>query len=634
MFEIRGIVRLFLGGLLTTLSVVSAAAQAPDPYYDFLIAHRLESLGDAKGAQAALERALAAEPGSAELRAEMAAFFMRQNRQEEAEKAAREALALNGNAIEAHRVLGLLLSASPRTTGEAITHLERVMSTPTGATDVSVQFTLGRLYMLAGAAEKAVDILQRVVAEQPFLVQARTTLAQAQSAAGRHEDAIETLRPAAAADPRLNGTIAQYYERAGQIGEAANHYRRALEANPNSRDLQMRLAATLLALPGRENARRAAELLSSMAERNPNDTSALYLQSQAQLRLGDGPAAEKAARALLAIDRESLPGAYALAQALGYAHRHQDVINHLEPFLASSSKQGSERVRMLAYLGFAYQSLGQHDNAIDTLQRARESAPGDSMMDVYIVQAHLTAKRYADAAKLASEARVRFPQEPQFLHLQARALLHTSTASRALTDLEELVKGNPEDLESQLVLAELYADTGRVDQAIALLDRSAKERPGDIGIEFRRGAILEQADRYAAAEQAFRNVLARDARHANALNYLGYMLAERGERIDEAIGLISKALEFDAGNPSFLDSLGWAYFKKGDLVAAERNLSRAAGALPYNSVVQSHLGDLLARLGRHREAADAWTRALNGDGQDITPTDIERKIRDARAKGR
>ena len=76
---------------------------------------------------------------------------------------------------------------------------------------------------------------------------------------------------------------------------------------------------------------------------------------------------------------------------------------------------------------------------------------------------------------------------------------------------------------------------------------------------FRRGAVLAEAKREADAEVAFKRVLQREPKHDEALNYLGYMLADRTTRLDEAIQLITQALEVDEDNPSYLDSLGWAY---------------------------------------------------------------------------
>lgn len=637
---------LVLAVLLVPFVAASAATSASaqqqpgvNPYYEFLTARRLLGEGDAKGALAALERALAADPGSAEIRAEMASYYLRQDRLEDAEKAAREALARNGDSIEAHRVLGLLFAAYadnargpdlakvPGYLKEAIEHLEKVVPTAAGATDLSAQYNLGRLYLRNGDSEKAVDALRRVVDQNPSWSQARLALAQALSDANQSEAAIETLKPAAEEEPRLNATLGQFYERAGRYAEAAEAYTKALAAAPTSRDLKLRLASVLLSAPGRENAAKAVEILSPLVQQNPKDVRALYLRSQAHRRAGNLAAAESDGRAAMAADRTSVSGAFALAQVLAQQHRHADVIALLEPIVAAPGR-GAEIVTLLQYLSFAYQSMGQHQKAIDALVRAQTLTPDEPTVDLYLIQAYLGAKKYADAAALAAEAQKKYPNQQRITRLHARALFKTGAASRALALLEANVKANPDDSGAYLALADMYADAGRVDDAVKLLDRASERIPKDASLPFQQGSILEKADRFADAERAFQRALELEPDNADALNYLGYMLADRGQRLDDAVRFVTRALELDPNNPSYLDSLGWAQFKRGDLAPAEQNLTRAAAALPRNSVIQDHLGDLLARLGRTKDAASAWTRALEGDGDDLKRANVEKKIRD------
>jgi tetratricopeptide (TPR) repeat protein len=110
------------------------------------------------------------------------------------------------------------------------------------------------------------------------------------------------------------------------------------------------------------------------------------------------------------------------------------------------------------------------------------------------------------------------------------------------------------------------------------------------------------------------------------------MLADRGERLDESVTYLKKALEIDPDNGSYLDSLGWAYYKGNKLDLASDNLKRAAEQLKTNSVIQDHYGELLFKMGRYDDAIAAWTRALAGDGDSIDRAGIDRKIRSAHQK--
>ena len=104
------------------------------------------------------------------------------------------------------------------------------------------------------------------------------------------------------------------------------------------------------------------------------------------------------------------------------------------------------------------------------------------------------------------------------------------------------------------------------------------------------------------------------------------------ERLDEAVDLVQRALKVDPGNPSFLDSLGWAYFQQGKIDLADPPLTQAAGKLPASSTVQDHLGDLRFKQQRYADAVAAWEKSLAGDGDSIDRTRVEKKVRDARAR--
>src|SRR5215212_9840150 len=176
----------------------------------------------------------------------------------------------------------------------------------------------------------------------------------------------------------------------------------------------------------------------------------------------------------------------------------------------------------------------------------------------------------------------------------------------------------------------MLVDEGRSDEAHEVLDKAAARFPDNVAVPFQRGALYERVHEYGRAEEAFRLVIAREPGHAQALNYLGYMLAERGERLDEAVALIDRALAIDPGNGPYLDSLAGARYKQRRHEHARQHLAQAAAQLPFNSVVQDHFGDALAALGRHAEAIAAWQRALAGDREAIDEAVINSKI--ARAK--
>jgi Tfp pilus assembly protein PilF len=158
-------------------------------------------------------------------------------------------------------------------------------------------------------------------------------------------------------------------------------------------------------------------------------------------------------------------------------------------------------------------------------------------------------------------------------------------------------------------------------------------------IFFMRGAMYERQKKYDASEAEFRKVLKINPDNAEALNYLGYMLADRAVRLDEAYQLIKKAIDQDPGNGPFLDSLGWVYYRQGKLEEAEQMLTRALEKIGQDPTVHDHLGDVYAKLGKTREAVTQWQASLKAS-QTQTPGEsdpdevakVTKKIDDARVK--
>ena len=100
----------------------------------------------------------------------------------------------------------------------------------------------------------------------------------------------------------------------------------------------------------------------------------------------------------------------------------------------------------------------------------------------------------------------------------------------------------------------------------------------------------------------FKDILENNPQHSGVLNYLGYMLADRGIRLSEALDYIIKAVEIEPHNGAYLDSLGWAYFKLEQYDQAEVNLLEASRLIDSDATIFGHLGDLYSVLGQYEKA--------------------------------
>jgi tetratricopeptide (TPR) repeat protein len=624
-----------------------AVAQA---YAQFLLAHRLEDDDDIEGAIVAYKRAMALDPKSSDIVAELADLYLRQNRMPDAIATAEQALKISPTNREAHRVLGTIyasMATSENSRGgrqarqenldRSIRHLEQAVERPADSrvqADVNLRAMLARLYVIGGKYDQAIPVLSEIVKQEPGWQDGAALLVEAYTSAGRTDDAIRWLEETAPANPQLYSTLADLHARGRRWREAAAAYEQALQAS-RSVDLRRRYAGMLLNIGGEEEVAKARDVLREAVSIRGNDELALYLLSQAERRAGDLEAAERTARRLIAQNSKNARGYSSLAETLEERRRYQEVVDMLAPAVdtfRAGADSSTALGLLLPHLGFAYQQVGQFDKAVAVLEEARKLSPRDSAITGYLIQAQLAAKNYSAAAELARAARADRPDDLRLARLEAEALRQGGKSDQAVALLEDVVLKQASNPAAHVALARVYSDANRGAQAVKVLQDAQAKFPGETSITFELGAVFEKQKKFADAEAAFRQIIAREPENAAALNYLGYMLAERGERLDESVGLLKRALQIEPENGSYLDSLGWAYYKDGKLDLAEENLKKAADQLLTNSIVQDHYGDVLFKLGRFDEAISAWDRALAGDGDSIDREDIDRKIRSARQK--
>ena len=647
--------RVLLLALAAASPVLAQTAAAPpasplaQAFYEFLMARRMDAGGDPAGALAALERARTLDPGSAELAAELAAFYARQNKAELAVSTAGQALKLDAKNVEAHQVLALVYSAwaeggAPPPAGQtvaaarlsAIEHLTAIQGSPLMATDPNLQMTLGRLQLRAGRADAAVPILERVAAQAPWAAEPLLLLYEAKIAAGKLDEAEEALVAAAQINPRHLAQLGQFYERQGKWADAADVYGEAVKTARGgaSRDLHMRLAGALANVDG--GGARARAVLNELLKTNAIDTRALYLLSSVERAEGDLAAAEAAARRILATDPTSVTGLHALVLALFDRFDYKQVVEVVAPFAREPAVRAkgreAEGAAVLVQLGIANQQLGDYDAAIAAFTSARALTPGDREIEAYVIQAHLSARRFDRAEALARESLARTPDQPRLVRLRAVALAKIGKVADANKLLEDAVAARPDSRDYVVGLADLYTEQKRADDAVRMLEQARKTFGDDETIAMRMVTAYEAGGRLAEAEKELRRMMSDDPLNATAMNSLGYLLADRGLRLTEAVDLAQRAVKIEPDNPAYLDTLGWALFKQGKVDEADAPLARAAGMLRGNSVIQDHHGDVLARRGKSAEAIAAWERALAGDGDQIDRAAIEKKIKTARAR--
>ena len=290
------------------------------------------------------------------------------------------------------------------------------------------------------------------------------------------------------------------------------------------------------------------------------------------LKVIEAPSSET--ETLLANTREKLARAFLVVE------QRDEAIATLEKM----AKENPLRFDTFELLGELYEKKGEVDKALTNYQHSLLLDPTQPENYVRLAYLQMNAKQPDQAVVTMQQARQRFSGFPQLTILHGVALSQAKRHAEAMTAFAEAA-ADAEHNHEELLNAGFYMQYAAAAEQAGLTEK--------------------------AAELLKRSIELDPSQAAQAYNFLGYMWADRGEHLDEAIELIEKAVAMDPDNGAYLDSLGWVHFKRGEPERALKELHRALEVTkPEDPVVYDHLADTYYALGRIPEALQHWQKAL------------------------
>jgi tetratricopeptide (TPR) repeat protein len=258
------------------------------------------------------------------------------------------------------------------------------------------------------------------------------------------------------------------------------------------------------------------------------------------------------------------------------------------------------------------------------------------------VDAYRNAKQYDKAVEVSRKAVAADPKNRDLKLMLAGELTDEDKADEGIALAKTLLTNTAEDRVVWIAIGQMDVRLRRwkdAEDAFSKAEPLTTKKEDKTYLLFLRGELAERQKHFEPAEQLFRQVLEIDPANSMTLNYLGYMLADKGVRLPEALKMIRKAVELEPANGAYLDSLGWAYFKMGQFEMAEDNLRQAVDRDQTDPTVHEHMGDLYEKTGRIRQAAAQWERSLAESAKsapaDVDPVDVakvQKKLESARVK--
>ncbi|NQX89701.1 MAG: tetratricopeptide repeat protein [Halioglobus sp.] len=275
-------------------------------------------------------------------------------------------------------------------------------------------------------------------------------------------------------------------------------------------------------------------------------------------------------------------------------------------------QQAPEDPDLLFSLALINREIGNSEAASDYLLRSIEL--GQRRSEAYYYLGRIAEERGHTAQAIAYYSKVAHGNE--YLAACSRVgqiLIAQSKWQRLASWFDEQRTTQPESRAQLYGLeAELLSQADQYDKAMAVYDQAIEELPENIPLRYARAMLYDKRGDLASMEQDLRSILATDPDNATALNALGYTLADRTTRYNEAMQLISRALELRPNEPAILDSMGWVLFRTGRYTASINYLQRAYLAFP-DPEVAAHLGEVLWTQGDIEAARNVWREALRRD---------------------
>jgi tetratricopeptide (TPR) repeat protein len=664
---------LFLALPLACLSFGQTPAAPAPPvdkaaaYYNFSMGHLYAELAGVYGNRSEYvvkaidyyKQALKLDPGASFLFEELTDLYIQSGRLKDAVTEAEDILKREPNNLDARRILGRIYTRMIGDTQQgkineemlraATEQYEKIVAKD--PKDIESWLTLGRLYRTARNSVDAEKAYSQALAIDANNEDALTGLAIVYSDVGDTKKAIEKLQAVTNKDPnpRTLAALASAYEQLHDNKSAAEVLRKALDLDPENSRVKRALARNLL-YSGSAGLDESLKYYKEFADDDPHDTEALLRMAEIYREKRDFAKARAALDKAKAADPENLEVRYDEVNLLAAEGQNDKAIEDLKAVLKDTERKSysetekGTRVNLLERLGELYRVAHQNQPAIDTFRQIADLDPDSgARAAAQIVDTYDTAKDFKNARAEAEAALKKYPDDRALKGVYATVLVDMGKVDQGVSELRGMLSGD-HDRETQLAIAQLYERAKRYDDMTKPLDAAEKlseTKPDKEAVFFMRGAMYERLKKFDLSEAEFRKVLDMDPDSAGALNYLGYMLADRGVRLDEAQKMISRAVELEPDNGAYLDSLGWLYYRQNRLDDAERALVQALSknGIGQDPTVHDHLGDVYLKLGKTKEAITQWQASVK-EAETDTQSDMEpgelakinKKLEDAKVR--
>jgi tetratricopeptide (TPR) repeat protein len=520
-----------------------------------------------------------------------------------AEKAVREAVALDPKSAEAHQAIAIL-NLYEKKPKEAAKELQ--IAAELAPLRSNIRIAYADYMRQTEGGEKAIAFLRDLTAKAPDFLPAWTLLGRIAFNQKKYDEALAFLenvvsRDAQNIDARLLRSDIWLAKK--ETKKAITELEKLATSFPGLPAAKYRLAQAYL----QENKpSQSAAALDEALLKNPNYTEAILARAELNLRAGH---AQEAIDALERLHKKH-PDFRAAQILLADAYRASGRFDDAADIFREQIKATPNVPEPYLFLGLIQVQQNSLEGARHSFEKVLELSPDNLMAVDQLINLDVTSNDLAAATRRVEEQLKNHPDRAASFVLQGRIQIARKDWKEAEASLKKALELDPKSGPAYDMLVSVYLATNRLEEAAREIEVVLSKAPRNQSALMTLASIREKQKDYPKARQAYEKLLAINPNFVPALNNLSYFYAEYFNQPDKAFELAQKARTLDPGNPAVADTLGWAAYKRGDYPQALTLLQESAAKLATNPEIQFHVGMAHYAMGQAKAARAAFQKAI------------------------
>lgn len=289
----------------------------------------------------------------------------------------------------------------------------------------------------------------------------------------------------------------------------------------------------------------------------------------------------------------------------------EEAISHIQKLI----NDNGDSSLLKSKLGILYHSSGNSKKGEEVLKALFDKNELNGQHSLALFEIYFDNKDNINAAKVSDRMIASLPEDWRGYYSRSLVFMDESDYESAVSILAPVSETFSNIFSVQYILGLCYSRIKMNDEAIDFYNRALTIRPNSINVLHSIAILYDDIGEWVKSDKIYDQLIDNDPKDAQAFNNYAYSLVERNKDLKRALIYAKKAVELEPKNPSYLDTIGWAYFKMDDLKRAKKYIRQSIEIQDDNSVVLEHFGDILMKSNDSVNALFYYKKAFEFDNE-------------------